>query len=66
MLPSDKEGTDSPSPESNADIGSSASGDRNVIDSSELVGQDGTFKDPPTTEIYTLRVTRNNRLILTK
>lgn len=66
MLPSDKEGTDSPSPESNADIGSSASGDRNVIDSSELVGQDGTIQILHSGELYTLRVTRNNRLILTK
>ena len=66
MLPSDKEGTKSPSTKSNADIGYSSSGERNVIESSELVGQDGTIQILHSGELYTLRVTRNNRLILTK
>lgn len=41
-------------------------GERNVIESSELVGRDGTIQIRHSGETYTLRITRNNRLILTK
>ena len=43
-----------------------SSASRSVIESSELVGRDGTVQILHSGETYTLRVTRNNRLILTK
>ena len=49
-----------------ADPGTPASEDRSIIESGDLIGRDGTIRILHSGEIYTLRVTRNNRLILTK
>ena len=37
-----------------------------VIESRDLIGPDGTIRILHSGEVYTLRITRNNRLILTK
>jgi len=67
MASSEKE-QNQPAPPKTRPVTQQGSGDdrRSIIDSSELVGRDGTIQIMHSGEMYTLRVTRNNRLILTK
>ncbi len=46
--------------------GASADGRVRTVETSELLGRSGILRIEHQGEIYTLRITRNNRLILTK
>lgn len=66
MTSSENDQNQAAPPESRPVTPQDSSAQRSVIESSELVGRDGTVQILHSGETYTLRVTRNNRLILTK
>ncbi len=62
----EKRGDEGRNEEMEAVNGASADGRVRTVETSELLGRSGILRIEHQGEIYTLRITRNNRLILTQ